>query len=221
MGTVVGGKKKINRLNKAKRWTGFSTDTASDGIGLADQAWDVYDKHDAKKQAMNKGFSYLNGGKKKKINRLKKAEKWRDFSVGTVSDGIGLGDKAWTVYDKHDAKTQAINKGFEQTDKLFGKGTMTAHDKKLKTAMNRLVKFSEGTMTKPTKDQIALLEKAGVLEAEVSGGCAVKKSSVKKTAVGGAVKKPNARAQIVKKVMAQRGIGLIEASKVVKAEGLY
>ena len=169
---------------------------------------------------MNKGFSYLDGsgatgGGKKKINRLKKAEKWRDFSVGTASDGIGLGDEAWTVYDKHDAKTQAINRGFKASDKLFGKGA--SDEKKLKTAMNRLTKFSEGTMTKPTKDQIALLEHAGVLKAETTGGCVAKK----KAAVGGAVKKPNARAQIVKKVMAQRGIGLIEASKVVKAEGLY
>lgn len=37
----------------------------------------------------------------------------------------------------------------------------------------------------------------------------------------GGAKKPNARAAIVKRVMAERGIGLIEASKAVKAEGLY
>ena len=49
-----GKKKKINRLNKAKRWTGFSTDTAREGIGLTDEAWTVYGKHDAKKQAIKK-----------------------------------------------------------------------------------------------------------------------------------------------------------------------
>lgn len=38
-------------------------------------------------------------------------------------------------------------------------------------------------------------------------------------ATGG--KKPNARAQIVKKIMQQRGVSLPEASKIVKAEGLY
>lgn len=34
-------------------------------------------------------------------------------------------------------------------------------------------------------------------------------------------RKPNARASIVKKVMAERGVSMIEASKIVKAEGLY
>lgn len=37
--------------------------------------------------------------------------------------------------------------------------------------------------------------------------------------VGG--KKPNARAEIVKKIMKSRGVSLPEASKIVKAEGLY
>jgi len=38
---------------------------------------------------------------------------------------------------------------------------------------------------------------------------------------GGKKKKPNARAQIVKRIMKERGVKLIEASKIVKAEGLY
>jgi hypothetical protein len=37
--------------------------------------------------------------------------------------------------------------------------------------------------------------------------------------VGG--KKPNPRAEIVKKIMKSRGVSLPEASKIVKAEGLY
>jgi hypothetical protein len=35
------------------------------------------------------------------------------------------------------------------------------------------------------------------------------------------MKKPNKRAEIVKKVMKERGISMINASKAVKAEGLY
>lgn len=47
----------------------------------------------------------LNGGK---VNRLKKAEKWRDFSGDTVNTGLNLGDKAWTIKDNHDPKVQAM-----------------------------------------------------------------------------------------------------------------
>jgi len=49
----------------------------------------------------------LMGAGKKKINRLKKATRWRDFSKDTVSDGIDLADKALTVKDKHDPVSQA------------------------------------------------------------------------------------------------------------------
>jgi hypothetical protein len=38
---------------------------------------------------------------------------------------------------------------------------------------------------------------------------------------GSGMKKPNKRAEIVKKVMKERGISMINASKAVKAEGLY
>jgi len=44
---------------------------------------------------------------------------------------------------------------------------------------------------------------------------------VAKAAIGMGKKKPNARAEIVKKVMKERGVKMIEASKIVKAEGLY
>jgi hypothetical protein len=37
----------------------------------------------------------------------------------------------------------------------------------------------------------------------------------------GGAKKPNKRAEIVKKVMRERGVKMIEASKIVKNEGLY
>lgn len=39
--------------------------------------------------------------------------------------------------------------------------------------------------------------------------------------IQGAGRKPNKRAEIVKKVMQERGVKMIEASKIVKAEGLY
>ena len=45
----------------------------------------------------------LKGGKKKKVNRLKKGTNWRDFSADTVDIGLDLGDKAWSIKDKHSA----------------------------------------------------------------------------------------------------------------------
>jgi hypothetical protein len=54
-------------------------------------------------------------------------------------------------------------------------------------------------------------------------GSGTKKGQVRKTARKAyeGIKKPNARAEIVKKVMKERGVKMIEASKIVKAEGLY
>jgi len=219
---LAGGRKKINRLNKAKRWTGFSTDTAREGIGLTDEAWTVYDKHDAKSQAMKKAFKMtgsgnmsqveLDGGKRKKINRLNKAKRWTGFSVDTAGKGIGLADEAWTVYDKHDPKTQAMNKAFE----MAGSGIMSK--KKLNTAVNSLQAYMEGTRkTKPTKLQLDLLKSAGIIES-ATGKVANK---VTKAVGAGMPKKPNPRTVIVTKVMRERGVTLMEASKIVKAEGLY
>ena len=45
--------------------------------------------------------------------------------------------------------------------------------------------------------------------------------AVGKAIKGSGMKKPNKRAEIVKKVMKERGISMINASKAVKAEGLY
>lgn len=54
-----------------------------------------------------------------------------------------------------------------------------------------------------------------VAEKQVSDAVAPKKKS------GGAVDGRKARAEIVKKIMKERGVKMVEASKIVKAEGLY
>jgi hypothetical protein len=218
---LAGGRKKINRLNKAKRWTGFSTDTAREGIGLTDEAWTVYDKHDAKSQAMKKAFKMtgsgnmsqveLDGGRKK-INRLNKAKRWTGFSTDTAREGIGLTDEAWSVYDKHDPKSQAMNKAFKMT----GSGNMSK--KKLHTAVNNLQAYMEGKRkTKPTKLQLELLKSSGIIESTTEKVA----KKVTKAVGSGMPRKPNPRTVIVTKVMKERGVSLMDASKIVKAEGLY
>jgi hypothetical protein len=40
------------------------------------------------------------GNKSGNINRLKKAEKWRDFSVYTLNDGLDLGKRGLDLYQQ-------------------------------------------------------------------------------------------------------------------------
>ena len=47
------------------------------------------------------------------------------------------------------------------------------------------------------------------------------KQNLPSSSFSGGAKKPNKRAEIVRKIMKERGVGMIEASKIVKNEGLY
>jgi hypothetical protein len=133
---------------------------------------------------INKGiekFDDLTGSGKKngKISRIKKATKWRDFSVKTASDGIKLADQALTVKDKHDPKSQMLNRGLEMSGSGISK-------KKLATALNKLEAYmSNVSKLKPTKLQLEVLQQAGVIDSVDQ----VKKA-VKKTTGGSAPKKP-------------------------------
>ena len=117
---VTGGK--ISRLKKAKKWAAFSGDTLDKGLDLASKAKALGGDLDGgkKKRKSKKGPSVsaardwtqfatdalttgldkgkevqaaLDGGKKKKVNRMKKATAWRDFSVDTVNQGLDLAQK--------------------------------------------------------------------------------------------------------------------------------
>ena len=73
---------KVNRLKKAKRWTGFAVDTADKGLDLVEKGMKIG------------GSSYnVSGG----VNRLKKAKKWTDFSVDTASKGLDLVEKGMKI----------------------------------------------------------------------------------------------------------------------------
>lgn len=58
------------------------------------------------------------------------------------------------------------------------------------------------------------------MEEDINGGM-LPKSGMKSSNMSGGKKRVNKRAEIVKKVMKERGVKMIEASKIVKAEGLY
>ena len=181
---------KVNRLKKAERWRDFSADTLGIGLDLGDKGLTIKDKHDPKMQAM-KSAKKIIGGKKKKINRLKKATNWRNFSAETADMGLDLGDKAWSIHDKHDPMSRA------QTDvtNMLGGGIS---EKRLETAMNKLENYMNGTSKlKPTKLQMEVLKSAGVLDDAVDMKKSAKKA-VKKATGGGMPKQPSAWVLFVK-----------------------
>jgi hypothetical protein len=179
---VKGGK--IDRLNKAERWRDFSGDTVGIGLDLGDKALTIKAKHDPRVQAMNSAKQILGG----KVNRLKKAEQWRDFSADTVNQGLDLGDKALTIKDNHDPRSKAQ----ASLSKALGGGKLPSKAR-ISAAIKKLDAIDSGSKVKLTKLQYELLQKIGVLESQ-AGGCMPKipprqKPTIKATVAGGSTKK--------------------------------
>lgn len=59
------------------------------------------------------------------------------------------------------------------------------------------------------------------MEEDIAGGMIPKSGMKSSNMSGGKKKRVNKRADIVRKIMKERGVKMIEASKIVKAEGLY
>jgi len=204
-GTLEGGKKKkVNRLKKAERWRDFTGDTLGIGLDLGDKALDIKDKHDPKMQAMKSAKKIFGG--KKKINRLKKAERWRDFSGDTVSQGLDLVDKALTIKDKHDPKSKAQ----ASISKAFGGGIKKPSKARINSAVNKLEAFMSGaSKLKPTALQIEVLQEAGIIE---SKGGSIPKIPDKKCQ-GGAQKAPSAWVTHVKAYAKSNNVSYKDAMK--------
>jgi hypothetical protein len=129
-------------------------------------------------EVVRRGVKYAVGGK---INRLKKAKRWTGYAVDTVSKGLDLGSKA-----KH----------------LFGMG--------LEQDVKKVVRRGKKVLDDPlTQEVIKVVRKAPIVRR-------VEKKL--KSIVGGGRAQ---RASIVKKIMKERGVGMIQASSIVKHEGLY
>lgn len=79
------------------------------------------------------------GNKSGKINRLKKGNRWRDFSRDTVNMGMDLGERGLDIYNRQKERPLQAIKG------LFGKGEMQGGNifKKVKKAYNKNVKNTE------------------------------------------------------------------------------
>ena len=126
-------------------------------------------------EVVRRGVKYAMGGK---INRLKKAKRWTGYAVDTVSKGLDLGSKA---------------------KRLFGYG-------ELENVVRRGKKMYEDPLV---QEVVARARKAPVVRRV--------ENKVKSIVGGGRAQ----RAAIVKKVMADHGLGMIAASSFVKKNGLY
>jgi len=133
---------------------------------------------------VSQGIKYAVGGgvKSGKISRYKKAKKFTNYAVDTISKGLDLGSKA---------------------KKLFGMG-------ELEDVARKVVRRGKKVLADPlVQEVVSRLRKVPVVKRV--------EKKVKSIVGGGRAQ----RAQIVKKVMAERGVGMIQASSIVKREGLY
>jgi hypothetical protein len=208
----------VSRSKKAQKWTDYSVDTAEKGLGLA-----------------SKGIGMFGG-----VSRSKKAKKWTDYSLDTAEKGLGLASKAvgmfggvsrskkakkWTDYSLDTAE-----KGLGLASKavgMFGAGARKdlpagaaatkAHMKALRDMQNRAPIFEKGSPE--ALAHMAKLRAKRRTKAELDA-----ERAAEREAAGLPPKEkrpPSARAAIVKQVMAELGLSMIEASKYVKANGLY
>jgi uncharacterized protein with von Willebrand factor type A (vWA) domain len=58
------------------------------------------------------------GNKSGKISRIKKANKWKDFSEGVVKDGLELGQKGLDMFNKQKDRQSLMG----QVKRAFGAG---------------------------------------------------------------------------------------------------
>jgi hypothetical protein len=143
----------------------------------------------------------LEGG----VNRYKKAKKWTGFAVDTANKGLDLAAKA--------AMTGGVNR-YKKAKKWTGFAVDTANkglDLAAKAAMtggvNRYKKAKKWT--------------GFAVDTANKGLDLAAKGSMMGFGELKAKRPPGVRAQIVKKVMEEQGLKMIEASKYVKAHGLY
>jgi len=78
---------KVNRMNKAKKWTDFSANTIDTGLDLAAKAKMIAGK----------------------VNRMNKAQKWTDFSANTLDTGLNLASKAKMIAGTKKGPSKWIN----------------------------------------------------------------------------------------------------------------
>jgi hypothetical protein len=175
------------------------------------------------------------------VNRLKKAKRWTNYAVDTAHKGLNLVKKAAPIAAMFAAgpledaahfiapvakaaRKKAIQKiegmgelgSGARGDLPAGNKATKAHMKALRDMQGDQKKFEKGSQE--AKDHMASIRKKRRTKAELDAERAEKREAdnlpPKKA------RAPNARAAVVKAVMAKHGLKLIEASKYVKANNI-
>ena len=146
------------------------------------------------------------------INRYRKAKKWTGFATDTLSKGLDLGAKAKNLFGYGDLSGAGARK-----DLPAGAAATKAHMKALRAKQAGQKKFEKGSPE--AKAYMASIRAKRRTKAELDA-----ERAAGREAAGLSPRKaraPSARAAIVKSVMQSEGLSMIEASKYVKANGLY
>jgi L,D-peptidoglycan transpeptidase YkuD (ErfK/YbiS/YcfS/YnhG family) len=92
---------KISRIKKANKWKDFSKGVVEDGLELGQKGLDMFNKQKDRQSPMGQMKRAFGAGNKSgKISRIKKANKWKDFSKEVVEDGMELGQKGLDMFNK-------------------------------------------------------------------------------------------------------------------------
>jgi hypothetical protein len=124
------------------------------------------------------GLFMVAGNKSGKISRIKKANKWKDFSVETARDGIDLGKYGYDTYQK------AVNPVTSKFKSLFGNGIVEDVKQKLKPHAKKALEYGFDYGSRQLKKKLVDMSGLGII-GDVKSAY---NKNVKNTRVGKAIR---------------------------------
>jgi L,D-peptidoglycan transpeptidase YkuD (ErfK/YbiS/YcfS/YnhG family) len=108
---------RISRIKKANKWKDFSKGVVEDGMELGQKGLDMFNKQKDRQSPMGQVKRAFGAGNKSgRISRIKKANKWKDFSKDVVEDGLELGQKGLDMFNKQKDRNSPMG----QVKRAFG-----------------------------------------------------------------------------------------------------
>jgi len=108
---------RISRIKKANKWKNFSKEVVEDGMELGQKGLDMFNKQKDRQSPMGQVKRAFGAGNKSgRISRIKKANKWKDFSKEVVEDGMELGQKGLDMFNKQKDRNSPMG----QMKRAFG-----------------------------------------------------------------------------------------------------
>ena len=108
---------RISSIKKANKWKNFSKEVVEDGMELGQKDLDMFNKQKKRQSPMGQlKRAFGAGNKSGRISRIKKANKWKDFSKEVVEDGMELGQKGLQMFNKQKDRQSPMG----QVKRAFG-----------------------------------------------------------------------------------------------------